>query len=538
MYGEHMNLKFHLETIYDDASFRIENKDKVGIVGVNGAGKTTLFKVILKKEELNQGKIVIPRNTRIGYLPQEIVLEDKDITVFDYLLGARPIEKLNKKLEQLYIDVAVAEGKEQDKLLKEISKTQEKLEYYDCYEAESILFTIISNMNIDSELLDMKLKDLSGGQKSKIAFAHLLYSAPEIMLLDEPTNHLDTTTRDYITNYLKNYKGMVLIISHDVSFLNAIVNKIMHIDKVSHKIEMYRGNYSDYLKKSTKQKELKERLIEQQEKEVAKLREFVLQYSNSSGKRKRIAESREKLLAKKEKEMLERDKTYKRVKLRLQPEKEGSEIPLKVNNISFGYPNSKELIHNLSFLINKKERFLIVGENGVGKSTLLKLLVGKLKPLEGNIWYGSKTDMAYYAQEQETLDLDKTVLENVENQSYTEKELRTILGSFLFHGDDVFKKVAVLSPGEKARIALCQVMLKRANLLLLDEPTNHLDPETQELIGENFKNYEGGIILVSHNPSFVEAIGIDRMLILPQGKITNYSKELLEYYYKLNTTQK
>ena len=538
MYGEHMNLKFHLETIYDDASFRIENKDKVGIVGVNGAGKTTLFKVILKKEELNQGKIVVPRNTRIGYLPQEIVLEDKDITVFDYLLGARPIEKLNKKLEQLYIDVAVANGKEQDKLLKEISKTQEKLEYYDCYEAESILFTIISNMNIDSELLDMKLKDLSGGQKSKIAFAHLLYSAPEIMLLDEPTNHLDTTTRDYITNYLKNYKGMVLIISHDVSFLNTIVNKIMHIDKVSHKIEMYRGNYSDYLKKSEKQKELKERLIEQQEKEVAKLREFVLQYSNSSGKRKRIAESREKLLAKKEKEMLERDKTYKRVKLRLQPEKEGSKIPLKVNNISFGYPNSKELIHNLSFLINKKERFLIVGENGVGKSTLLKLLVGKLKPLEGNIWYGSKTDMAYYAQEQETLDLDKTVLENVENQSYTEKELRTILGSFLFHGDDVFKKVAVLSPGEKARIALCQVMLKRANLLLLDEPTNHLDPETQELIGENFKNYEGGIILVSHNPSFVEAIGIDRMLILPQGKITNYSKELLEYYYKLNTTQK
>ena len=538
MYGEHMNLKFHLETIYDDASFRIENKDKVGIVGVNGAGKTTLFKVILKKEELNQGRIVIPRNTRIGYLPQEIILEDKDITVFDYLLSARPIEMLNKKLEQLYIDVAVANGKEQDKLLKEISKTQEKLEYYNCYEAESILFTIISNMNIDSELLDMKLNDLSGGQKSKIAFAHLLYSAPEIMLLDEPTNHLDATTRDYITNYLKNYKGMVLIISHDVSFLNAIVNKIMHIDKVSHKIEMYRGNYSDYLKKSEKQKELKERIIEQQEKEVAKLREFVLQYSNSSGKRKRIAQSREKLLAKKEKDMIERDRTYKRVKLRLQPEREGSKIPLKVNNISFGYPNSKELIHNLSFLINKKERFLIVGENGVGKSTLLKLLVGKLKPLEGNIWYGSKTDMAYYAQEQETLDLDKTVLENVINQSYTEKELRTILGSFLFHGDDVFKKVAVLSPGEKARIALCQVMLKRANLLLLDEPTNHLDPETQELIGENFKDYEGGIILVSHNPSFVEAIGIDRMLILPQGKITNYSKDLLEYYYKLNTTQK
>lgn len=535
MYGEHMKLNFHLETIYDDASFRVEKKDKVGIVGVNGAGKTTLFKVILGQEELNEGKIVIPKKTRIGYLPQEIVLEEKEITVFDYLLSARPIEKLNKKLETLYEKVAVTEGKEQDKILKEISKTQEQLEYYDCYEAESILFTIIHNMNIDSELLDMRLVDLSGGQKSKIAFAHLLYSSPEVMLLDEPTNHLDVSTRDYIIHYLKNYKGMVLIISHDVQFLNAIVNKIMHIDKLSHKIEMYLGNYNEYKKKSAKQKEIKKKLIDQQEKEIAKLREFVLQYSNSSGKRKRIAESREKLLAKKEKELLERDKTYKRVKLRLLPAREGSKIPIKVNNISFGYPNSKELIHNLSFLISRKERFLIVGENGVGKSTLLKLLVGKLKPLEGNIWYGNKTDIAYYAQEQETLDLEKTVLENVKNQSYTEKELRTILGSFLFHGDDVFKKVGVLSPGEKARIALCQVMLKRANLLLLDEPTNHLDPETQTLIGENFKDYEGGIILVSHNPSFVEAIGIDRMLILPQGKITNYSKELLEYYYQLNT---
>ena len=535
MYGEHMNLKFHLETIYDDASFRIEQKDKVGIVGVNGAGKTTLFKVILNKEELNSGKVVIPKNSRIGYLPQEIILEDKDITVFDYLFSARPIEKLNQKLQSLYEEVAIKQGKEQDKILKQISKVQEQLEYYDCYEAESILFSIISNMNIDSDLLDMKLADLSGGQKSKIAFAHLLYSSPEIMLLDEPTNHLDVTTRNYIINYLKNYKGMILIISHDIDFLNAIINKVMHIDKMNHKIEMYRGNYNEYIKKSTKQKELKERMIEQQVKEVERLREFVLKYSNSSGKRKRIAESREKLLAKKEKEMLERDKTYKRVKLRLQPKVEGSKVPIKVNNICFGYPNSKELIHNLSFLISQKERFLIVGENGVGKSTLLKLLVGILKPQSGHIWYGSKTDIAYYAQEQETLDLNKTILENVENQSYTEKELRTILGSFLFHGDDVFKKVGVLSPGEKARIALCQVMLLRANLLLLDEPTNHLDPETQQLIGENFKNYNGGIILVSHNPKFVEAIGIDRMLILPQGKITNYSEELLEYYYQLNT---
>jgi ATP-binding cassette subfamily F protein 3 len=200
------------------------------------------------------------------------------------------------------------------------------------------------------------------------------------------------------------------------------------------------------------------------------------------------------------------------------------------------YNDIKEtIINNLSFIVNNKERFLIVGENGVGKSTLLKLIVGELKAKEGNIWFGSKTDIAYYAQEQELLNLEETILENTSSEEYTDKELRTILGSFLFHGDDVFKKVKILSPGEKARLSLCKIMLKKANLLLLDEATNHLDPDTQKIIGENFKNYEGTIIMVSHNVSFVEAIGIDRMLILPSGKITNYSDESLEYYYKLNT---
>ena len=356
-------------------------------------------------------------------------------------------------------------------------------------------------MNIDIHLLEQNMMDLSGGQKSKIAFAHLLYSAPEIMLLDEPTNHLDQDTREYITNYLKNYKGMILIISHDVEFLNAIVNKIMHVDKITHKITVYTGDYADYVKKYEHAKDLKERLIEKQNREEQKLREIVLQYSNSSGKRKRMAQSREKQLDKMMKNRITRDKEYKKVKLNLQPNRDGSKIPIKVNGVTFHYPEGIDLIKELSFVIENKERFLIVGHNGVGKSTLLKLLVGILNPCDGNIWYGSKT----------------------------------ILGSFLFHGDDVFKKVNILSPGEKARVSLCKVMLKKANLLLLDEPTNHLDPETQKLIAENFKNYEGTIIVVSHNPTFVDAIGIDRMLLLPSGKIVNYNVETVKKYYLENT---
>ncbi len=534
MRGTNLCLSFNMEKIYENANFQFGEADKVGVIGVNGAGKTTLFKVILKEQELDSGNIMIPKKKRIGYLPQEIILEDKNIAVFDYLMSARPITRLNQELEQLYMEVATASEKDQKRILRKIGDTQELLEYYDCYNCENILFELINHMNIDSTLLDMKLMDLSGGQKSKIAFAHLLYSNPEIMLLDEPTNHLDVDTRSFVINYLKNYHGMVLTISHDVNFLDAVTNKIMYIDKMQHNIITYEGNYTTFMKKLEKEKEAKERLITKQEKEEAELREFILQYSNSSGKRKRIAQSREKLLAKKQKEKVERDEVRKKVRIRIKPLREGSRIPVKVNNISFHYPDSNDLYHNLSFLINNKERFLIVGENGVGKSTLLKLLVGELKPEEGNIWFGSKTDIAYYAQEQELLDMNKTVLENIDRSGYSEKELRTLLGSFLFYGDEVFKKVNVLSPGERARIALCKVMLQKGNLLLLDEPTNHLDPETQKIIGENFRDYEGSIILVSHNPSFVESVGIDRMLVLPSGKIMNYSKETLEYYYRLN----
>lgn len=535
MRGEHLYLNFNNEVIYEDANFFIKEQDKVGIVGVNGAGKTTLFKVLLKQQDLSSGKVTIPKGRRIGYLPQEIKVKD-DITVWDYLLSGRPIEKLNQELQELYHQVATTENeKKQQKILTKIGKVQDMLEYYDCYQAENILFEIITNMNIDDSLLDKKLMDLSGGQKSKIAFAHLLYSNPEIMLLDEPTNHLDKDTRNYIIDYLKNYHGMVLIVSHDVSFLNAIVNKIMHIDKVSKTITVYDGDYDTYQKKASQAKDLKERLIEKQNKEEQKLRDIVLLYSNSSGKRKRMAQSREKQLAKMEKNRIQQDREYKRVKLNMKPNREGSKIPVKVNNISFGYQENHQIIQNLSFVINNKERFLIVGNNGVGKSTLLKLLVGELKQQEGNIWFGSKTDIAYYAQEQELLIPDKTILENVDSKEYSEKELRTVLGSFLFHGDDVFKKVKVLSPGEKARVSLCKIMLRRANLLLLDEPTNHLDPETQRLIAENFKNYDGTIIVVSHNPEFVDAIGVDRMLRLPNGKIVNYNIDTVKEYYLANT---
>ncbi|MEG2322458.1 MAG: ABC-F family ATP-binding cassette domain-containing protein [Bacilli bacterium] len=532
MNGVDMCLSFNLEQIYDNTSFVINSNDKVGITGVNGAGKTTLFKVILKQQPLDSGYIDIGKKN-IGYLPQEIILENPNITVLDYLLTARPIKQLELLLEQLYEKVAVCSIKEQKNILNEIGKTQELLEYYDCYNAENILFDLISNINIDSNLLDMKLNDLSGGQKSKIAFIHLLYEKSEILLLDEPTNHLDIETRQIITDYLKKYNGLILIISHDLNFLDAITNKTLYIDKVNKKIITYDGNYTVFLKKFEKQKELKERLIVKQEKENAKLKEVVLLYSNSSGNRKKMAQSREKQLNKNLKNSMVRDGNAKSVKFKLSPLRSGAKIPLKVNNISFGY--NKLLINNLSFVINDKERFLIVGVNGVGKSTLLKLLVNLLQPISGSIVFNAKTDIAYYAQEQEDLDLEKNLLENMDN-NFSEREIRQVLGSFLFNGDEVYKIVKFLSPGERARLVLAKIMMKKANFLLLDEPTNHLDPKTQEIIATNFRDYAGTIILVSHNPSFVSNIGIDRMLVLPEGKIMNFDIDKLNYYYNLNKT--
>ena len=526
MRANKINLTLGTEKIYEEAEFYLNEQDRIGIVGVNGAGKTTLFKVILGEIPLDSGTISFERKRKIGYLEQEMQECDLDCNVLDYLLKARPIEELRKKQVSLYEKLTHITEQQTKKYMKELSKIEDLLEYYDCYHAENTLFELIEKMHIDSSLLDKKVKELSGGQKSKISFLHLLYSNPEVLLLDEPTNHLDASTKEFITEYLKNYKGMLLVISHDVPFLNAIVNQILYIDKTTHKMNVYKGNYDDFIKKREVQKVERERQIKREEEEEEKLRKIVLKYSNSSGKRKRMAESREKALKKLEKNKIEKDMIYKTVKLNIKPEREGSKIPLKVNNIYFGY-KEEDIIHNLSFLIQNKERFLIVGENGVGKSTLLKLLIGENRPREGNIWYGSKTDIAYYAQEQELLEPKKTILENVDTKGYSEKELRTVLGNFLFFKEDVFKKVEVLSPGEKARVALAKIILKKANLLLLDEPTNHLDVETQRIIGENFKNYEGTIIMVSHNPDFVESVGVNRMLLLPKGKIMNYSKELI-----------
>ena len=531
---DNLSLSFGTAEVYKNLTVEFNPNDKVGIIGVNGAGKTTLFKLILGELTPDAGTITV--SSKIGYLPQ--VIEDnfdKEMSVFDYLLSARPIKELENKLTNLYEQIATEKNEHNlKKYMKDITKVEDELTYYEQYNAESELLKIIAGMNIDDALLDLKLKNLSGGQKSKIAFARLLYSKPETLLLDEPTNHLDLDTKDYIIEYLKNYKGLILVISHDTSFLDEITNKTLYIDKNKKTGTLYNGSYTKY-EKIKKERELAtSRLHDKQQKEEEKLKEIIARYIRGNEKKANIAKDRQKKLEKLLSEKVEVEKKNKYTKFKINIKYPSYSIPISCNNLTFGYTEENLLYQNLTFDLIRDEKFLIVGENGIGKTTLLKLIMNILTPLEGSINISEKTLIGYYAQEHDLLNKEKTIKENFSDSGLTDYELRRFLGSFLFTNDDIFKKINVLSPGERSRVALAKIALSGANTLLLDEPTNHLDPMTQLIIADTFKDYEGTMLVVSHNLEFVDNLGIERMLLLPSGRIMYYDKNVVLHYELLN----
>jgi ATP-binding cassette, subfamily F, member 3 len=537
---KNLSISFGTQVVFKDINLHIGENEKVGVVGVNGAGKTTFFKIIMGMIEPDSGKVILSKDTRVGWLPQVIDEEvpSMDITVFDYLLLGRPIYGLSKELQDIYNKVAIEkETNKQKQLFNKIDYLQKQLDYWEVYNAENVLLKIISGMNISNSLLEQRLSTLSGGQKSKVAFAKLLYSKPELILLDEPTNHLDKETKEYVLNYLKNYKGSVFVISHDIDFLNQVTTKTLSLDKRTCGMELYNGNYDVFKKLSIEHEKAIQRQAEIQEHEEEKLRTIINKYATASGKKKKMAQDREKKLEKLLENKIDKTPTQRKVNLDMKTNRESSNIPLKVQNLYFKYDKSSKqnIINNLSFSLNRGEKFLIVGPNGIGKSTLLKLIVGELKADSGKIDIGEKTDIGYYAQEHELLDNDKDIMGNFSDININQRQLRSVLGRFLFHGDDVFKMVKILSPGERSRVALAKLSLKGSNLLILDEPTNHLDPETQVIIAETFKSFPGTMLVVSHNLEFVDNLGVERTLVLPQGKISYYDKNTVEYFQTLNT---
>ncbi len=540
---KNLTMSFGIQEVFNNINLYINERQKVGVIGANGAGKTTFFKIILGLLEPDKGKIILHNNERVEWLPQ--VIEDEipaiDISVFDFLLSGRPIENLNNQLQKTYNALSIEKNvSKQKEFFEKIDNLQKQLDYWDAFKAENILLKIINGMGIPDELLDQKLNTLSGGQKSKVAFAKLLYSKPELILLDEPTNHLDKESKEFVINYLKSYKGSVFIISHDINFLNQVTTQTLFIDKRTKSIELYNGNYDSFKKLNAEREKALQKQVEIQKQEEEKLRAIITKYVSASGKKKKMAQDREKKLEKLLENKIETAPIQKKAKITMNINKEDSAIPLKIENLFFKYnKNANEnIINDLTFNINKGEKFLVVGKNGVGKSTLLKLIIGQLKPDSGEIELGNKTEIGYYAQEHELLENSKTVLENFSDINISQRQLRSVLGRFLFFGDDVFKKIAVLSPGERSRVALAKLSLKGANLLVLDEPTNHLDPETQMIIAETFKTFTGTMLVVSHNPDFVDNLGVERILVLPKGELSYYDKNTVEYFQMLNEEKK
>ena len=489
MKAEHLSLHFGATPLYNDCSFHFDDTDKVGVVGVNGSGKSTLFKIILGIEKLDEGHIELP-GLRLGYLPQEIRInkDHDDVTVWQYIAAARPVDELQEQLNGEY--EKLAKYPDSKAIMDRIMSLQNLIDSYDVANFDYELLKIVEKMNLQS-LIDMPMKNLSGGQKSKVAFARVLFENAGLLLLDEPTNHLDVETKEFVANYLRNYRGMVLVISHDVKFLDTVTNKTLFLNKTTHKMKAYDGSYTLFRRQYASEKAEQDRRITEQEREIKRIEEFVERARNAKRSNTALIRQghvREKMLDRKMAELEVREQEYEHVSLNVSPSKQSGKTPVEVQNLTFHYDDKAPLFEKLSFMLTRGEKFLIVGENGIGKSTLLKLLVGELKPDEGSVIFSQNTTVAYYAQELEILNEKETILDNVKSYDYTDTEMRSMLANFLFYGEDVNKKVSVLSPGEKARVALCKILTKRANLIILDEPTNHFDPETQKVIGEALSN--------------------------------------------------
>ena len=531
---EHLDFSFGLQPIFQDVSIHISDGDHVGVVGVNGAGKSTLFHLILKDLEPDYGKIKFPYSVRLSYLPQVLKEEisNMDCTVLEYLETGRPLKKLEDDLKNVYEKASIEDEKKSLFYLKQAGQIQSMIDFYDPYHAEEELLEIADGLHI-LDLVDESLKNLSGGEKSKVAFAHLLYSKPDLILLDEPTNHLDVESKSYVMNYLKNYRGTILVISHDIAFLNEVTNKTLYLDKLTHKMELFNGSFEKFKRRKEEEKTSKVRLLEKQEREEEKLKKIIAKYIRGKEKKANIAKDRQKKLAKLEENKVVLEKKYKETKFKMEIKERGDFYPLTVEHITFGYNSDDLLYDDLSFQMLRGERYLIVGENGIGKSTLLKLIVGKLTPLEGKITLGKNVFVGYYAQEHEQLDENKTIVEQFFDITKDLSFLRSVLGKFLFFGDDIYKKISILSPGERSRVALAKLALEKANFLVLDEPTNHLDPETQEIIAQTFLEYPGTMLVVSHNPEFVKNLKIQKILYLPSGKITDFDEDVVYAYHFL-----
>jgi ATP-binding cassette, subfamily F, member 3 len=500
---------FGAELILSNIKLEVHSQDRIAIVGRNGAGKSTLLKIMAGEYSYDNGEIYKAKDTTIGYLAQNTGLEsnlsiwDEMLQVFNHL---KQLEKELRQLEKKMGDPDLIQNERMyQQLLKEYDQKQNIFTQQGGYQYEADIKAVLNGLQFSDFDFTTPIKQLSGGQKTRLALGKLLLSSPDILILDEPTNHLDIETLDWLEQYLKSYKGSVVIVSHDRYFLDKVVETVYEIS--FGKSKKYFGNYTRYLEQKAEEYERNIKLFEKQQSEVRRLEEFIQKNIARASTTKR-AQSRRKQLEKME--LMDRPKLDNQsAKFSFDIQKQSGNDVLQIKDLSFRYnANEEDIFHHVNLNVYRGDRIAIVGPNGIGKSTLLKTLVGQYKPSHGTISYGTNVQIGYYDQEQSYLSKDKTVLKELwdEYPTMPEKEVRTVLGNYLFSGDDVLKPVSLLSGGEKARLVLAKLMLEKANLLILDEPTNHLDLDSKEVLEAALIDYPGTILFVSHDRFFINRI--------------------------------
>ena len=510
-------ISYGADTILEEINFDIQENDKIAIVGNNGSGKTTLLKSIVNNEMLEEGigeekfGIYKQGNPRIGYLKQ-IEFENSENTFLEEILKSyEPILKLEKKINTLQEQL---QNQSDDKKIKEYSKSLEEYEIIGGYIYKKEYEIAIKKFGFTEQDKNKRISEFSGGQKTKIAFLKLLLSKPDILLLDEPTNHLDIDTIEWLESYLKNCPKAVVIVSHDRMFLDKIVNKVYEIEYAS--ITEYKGNYSAFEKQKKERYEKQLIDYEYQQKEIKRLKAIADRFRYKPTKAKMALSKLKKI---EQMTIIEEPNQYdlKTFHTNFDVKTESGNLVVSAKNLQIGY--GKELLAEVSFNLYKGQKLAIIGENGKGKSTLLKTLMGFIPKLGGDYEYGYQVEKEYFDQQLEFQDVNSTILDDFYNefQQLTTTQIRQALGAFLFSGDDVFKEIKVLSGGEKVRLQLCKIFKKQANLLLLDEPTNHMDILGKVSLENILKEYKGSLIFVSHDRYFVNKIADSILAFEPEG---------------------
>lgn len=507
------------DPILSNIKLEVQSKDRIALVGRNGAGKSTLLKIISGELSYDSGEIMKPKETTIDYMGQDTVLEST-LSIWDEMLTVfKPLQKMEKELRKLEEKMGdpsyQQDSNNYEKLLKEYDQLQISFKDLGGYQYEADIRSILHGFRFSNFDYSTPISTLSGGQKTRLALAKLLLTKPDLLILDEPTNHLDIETLAWLEQFLQNYDGAILIVSHDRYFLDKVVTQVYEVSqKTTYK---YPGNYSNYLTQKAERYEREMKQFEKQQDEVAKLNDFIQKNIARASTTKR-AQSRRKQLERME--LMDRPNDgEKGASFSFDIERQSGNEVLKVDNLSIGYEENQFIVKNINLRATRQDSIALVGPNGIGKSTLLKGLMNKLPFVSGEIRFGSNVTVGYYDQEQANLTSNKAVLNELwdDYPTTTEKEIRTVLGNFLFSGDDVLKVVSTLSGGEKARLALAKLMMQKANFLILDEPTNHLDLDSKQVLENALISYPGTLLFVSHDRYFINRVTNKVIELSPEG---------------------